>query len=467
MDESPFSLMSLEEELTCSICLSPFDSPVTIPCGHNFCQDCLLATWKDTYSCPQCRTHFATKPELKKNTVLSTVVKTFMLRSNMGEAGLKVEERAEAKKEDVIRCDTCMEAKASQTCLTCMASFCDEHLRPHRENPNLSLHQLSDPVGDLMERFCPDHHKLMELFCTQHARMICSLCLQVHKECNFISPEEQRKLKESDLRTKLGMLDGKIEKTETTMLQINNMQSKLMDSATNRKTALTAVYKEIRDMLAQDEREAQDEVNRELEIGLTKHKDFIKKFTENTKIMRKAHDDINSLLGRSQTLDFLQASFDLPRVVKFEPHTPRINLDSKKVIATQAYAAALKEHLGEIFKQPVEAKLAMVKTGEKSVPVSGGTSTGPQPESEVPQPPPQRRPPRSHSPGRPLIRPYFQPVPNFYMGPRPGWNPPHPARGHPPGYYMARPFMADQTTKQDNPPSAKSTRRQQRPNKNN
>ncbi|KAM7393638.1 hypothetical protein PAMP_020495 [Pampus punctatissimus] len=489
MDESPFSLMSLEEELTCSICLSTFDSPVTIPCGHNFCQDCLLATWKDTYSCPQCRTHFATKPELKKNTVLSTVVETFMLRSNKGEAGLKVEEGGTAKKEDVIRCDTCMEAKASQTCLTCMASFCDEHLRPHRENPNLSLHQLSDPVGDLMERFCPDHHKLRELFCTQHGRLICSLCLQVHKGCTFISPEEQKKLKESDLRTKLGMLDGKIEKTETTMFQINNMESKLKDSATNRKTALAVVYQEIRDMLAQDEREAQHEVDRELEIGLTKHRDFINKFTENTKMMRTAQDDINSLLGQSQTLAFLQASFDLPRVVKYDPHTPRINLDSKKVIATQTYAAALKEHLGEIFQQPVEARLAMVKTGEKSVPVSEGTSTGPQPESEAPQPPPQRRPPRSHSPGRPPIRPYFQPVPNFYMGPRPGWNPSHHAQGHPPGYYMA-PFMADQRTKQDrkphnapggnkespsdfpkkdhvrsHPPSEKS-RQHQRPNKN-
>uniref|UniRef100_A0A3P9DTB6 RING-type domain-containing protein n=1 Tax=Maylandia zebra TaxID=106582 RepID=A0A3P9DTB6_9CICH len=62
--------MSLEDELTCSICLSTFDCPVTIPCGHNFCQDCLLASWEDSYSCPQCRTVFDTKPELKKNTGL-------------------------------------------------------------------------------------------------------------------------------------------------------------------------------------------------------------------------------------------------------------------------------------------------------------------------------------------------------------------------------------------------------------
>ncbi|KAM7393637.1 hypothetical protein PAMP_020494 [Pampus punctatissimus] len=365
MDESPFSLMSLEEELTCSICLSTFDSPVTIPCGHNFCQDCLLATWKDTYSCPQCRTHFATKPELKKNTVLSTVVETFMLRSNKGEAGLKVEEGGTAKKEDVIRCDTCMEAKASQTCLTCMASFCDEHLRPHRENPIFRVHQLSDPVGDLMERFCPDHHKLMELFCTQHGRLICSLCFQQHhKGCIFISHEEQRKLKEDDLKSKLGLLDGKITNNKTVLFQMKDMENSLKDLGTSRKKALAVEYQQIRDILAQEECNAMFAVDREVETGQVKLKVLMKKFRDNIDNMSKAKEDIHSLLGQSQTLAFLQASFDLPKGVTFDPHTPRINLDSKKMIATQAFAAGLKEHLNELLKQPVEARLAIIKTGE-------------------------------------------------------------------------------------------------------
>lgn len=85
----------------------------------------------------------------------------------------------------------------------------------------------------------------------------------------------------------------------------------LQDAATNRKTALAAVYQEMRDMLAQEEREAQHEVDRELEIGLTKHRDFIKKFTENTEMMTKSKDDINRLLSQSQTLAFLQVEKQL------------------------------------------------------------------------------------------------------------------------------------------------------------
>ncbi|XP_075947263.1 E3 ubiquitin/ISG15 ligase TRIM25-like isoform X1 [Anarhichas minor] len=464
MDASPFSLISLEDELTCSICLSPFDCPVTIPCGHNFCQDCLLATWKDSYSCPQCRTHFATKPELKKNTVLSTVVETFNLRTSKSEASLIAEE-SKAEKEDVIRCDTCMEAEASQTCLTCMASFCEEHLRPHRENPTYRLHQLSQPLGDLSERICPDHYKLMELFCSQHSRPICSLCLQqVHKGCSFISPEEQRNLKELGLRDKLGLLDGKIEKTETVVLQINDTQSKLKDAATKRKTTLAAVYQQMRDMLDQEDRQAQHDVDHELDICQRNLRDHMKRLTDNTVKMTKAKEQIYSLLNQSQTLAFLQGSTDFKATKFKDPSAPRITLDSKKVTATQAFSALLKEYLTEILKQPVEARLLILKpelkteilaSDKKAVPVSAPASTGSQTESEVTKPPKPKRQPRSHSPGRPLINPLFQPVPGqmySFMGSQAGWNPPQYVQGQPPGSYQGPLFMPGQNTKQDKRP---------------
>ncbi|XP_059199879.1 E3 ubiquitin/ISG15 ligase TRIM25-like isoform X2 [Centropristis striata] len=439
--EVPFSLLSLEDELTCSICLSPFDCPVTIPCGHNFCQDCLLATWKDSYCCPQCRTHFATKPELKKNTVLSTVVETFNMRTNKSDPGLlSGESRAQDQDRDqeqeraVIRCDTCMEAEASQTCLTCMASYCEDHLRPHRENPNLSFHQLSEPVGDLSERICSDHHKLMDLFCSQHGRPICSFCLQQdHKGCSFMSPEDQRSLKQSDLSSKLDLLDGKITKNKSIISQMIDSENRLKDSSTSRKKVLAAEYQQMRDILVKEEREALKAVDRELESGQTKFKGLTKKFTENIENLTKAKGDIQRQLDQSQTLAFLQASFKLPQAATFEPHAPRISLDSKKVTATQSFAAALKEFLTEILKQPVEDRLPILKPAP-----AGPGSSGPQPESEITKPPKQKRPPRSHSPGRPPIQPLFR-APAFppqFPGQHGNFRPPPPL-----GYYGGPRFM--------------------------
>ncbi|CAM4560004.1 unnamed protein product, partial [Lepidochelys kempii] len=54
-------LKSLRDEATCSICLSFFKDPVSLDCGHNFCQACITEFWEGPntdISCPQCRETF-------------------------------------------------------------------------------------------------------------------------------------------------------------------------------------------------------------------------------------------------------------------------------------------------------------------------------------------------------------------------------------------------------------------------
>ncbi|XP_038616797.1 E3 ubiquitin-protein ligase TRIM11-like [Tachyglossus aculeatus] len=48
----------IREELTCSVCLEYFTDPVTIGCGHSFCQACLERNWggaKNPFPCSECR----------------------------------------------------------------------------------------------------------------------------------------------------------------------------------------------------------------------------------------------------------------------------------------------------------------------------------------------------------------------------------------------------------------------------
>ncbi|CAL9700873.1 unnamed protein product [Knipowitschia caucasica] len=406
MEDVPFSLLSLEDELSCSICLSPFDCPVTIPCGHNFCQGCLLATWGDLapFSCPQCRMQFATKPELKKNTVLNNVVATFKVRASNPEAETQPETKEETQETEVImqssvKCDTCMEVQASKTCLTCMASYCDEHLRPHKENPVFRQHQLTEPVGDLTERICAEHHKLMELFCRDHCQPICSFCLQqAHKGCTLVSPEEQRSLKEADLRSKLSVLDERIMKNSTCLSQMKNQQFTLKESAVNRKKVVSMEFQQMREMLSQAESEALTVVDRELETGQGKLEGLMKKFNENVDNMSKAKEKIYTLLGQTQTQAFLQCKINLPHAVNFDPYTPRINLDSKRVLASQDFGTTLKNYLMEVFKQPVESRISMIRQGllgDRPPPGSYLVPLGPAPLFEQGF----KRNPRSHSPG--------------------------------------------------------------------
>ncbi|KAM6381898.1 zinc finger protein RFP-like [Alca torda] len=49
---------SLHSEASCSICLGYFQDPVSVHCGHNFCQPCIARCWEGLeahFSCLQCR----------------------------------------------------------------------------------------------------------------------------------------------------------------------------------------------------------------------------------------------------------------------------------------------------------------------------------------------------------------------------------------------------------------------------
>uniref|UniRef100_A0A3B5PWI1 RING-type domain-containing protein n=1 Tax=Xiphophorus maculatus TaxID=8083 RepID=A0A3B5PWI1_XIPMA len=68
-----------EEQVHCSICLDVFTNPVSIPCGHNFCQACILGYWKTSplYQCPMCKKSFHKRPDISVNTVLREIAEQF------------------------------------------------------------------------------------------------------------------------------------------------------------------------------------------------------------------------------------------------------------------------------------------------------------------------------------------------------------------------------------------------------
>ncbi|XP_071880826.1 zinc finger protein RFP [Anas platyrhynchos] len=83
---------SLQGEASCSICLGYFQEPVSIPCGHNFCRECITRCWEGleaNFSCPQCRqtaSHKSFRPsrELAK---IAEIAQQLSLQAGRGAAG--------------------------------------------------------------------------------------------------------------------------------------------------------------------------------------------------------------------------------------------------------------------------------------------------------------------------------------------------------------------------------------------
>ncbi|XP_019208516.2 nuclear factor 7, ovary [Oreochromis niloticus] len=68
-----------EEQFQCSICLYSFKNPVSIPCGHNFCLECIKRYWDVAHKseCPLCKESFRSRPELRVNWALKEITEKF------------------------------------------------------------------------------------------------------------------------------------------------------------------------------------------------------------------------------------------------------------------------------------------------------------------------------------------------------------------------------------------------------
>uniref|UniRef100_A0A668AH69 RING-type domain-containing protein n=1 Tax=Myripristis murdjan TaxID=586833 RepID=A0A668AH69_9TELE len=204
--------MLSEEQFQCCICLDIFTNPVSIPCGHNFCLDCIKLYWdtKGKPECPLCKETLRYRPLLRVNQVFTDITEYFKRsiyaktcqEEDKDTALLLETERCSSGQRsgaDEVVCDICTGNKlmAVKSCLVCQVSYCEAHLVPHQRETALSRHRLTDPATFTTQNLCRKHASPLEMFCKRDKTPVCVKCTQTdHKNHKTVPMErESRRIK--------------------------------------------------------------------------------------------------------------------------------------------------------------------------------------------------------------------------------------------------------------------------------
>ncbi|KAM9305390.1 uncharacterized protein PAF06_013938 [Gastrophryne carolinensis] len=243
---------ALGDELSCSICLSFYTEPVSLRCGHNFCQSCIgtvleMQEESGIYSCPECREEYKERPALEKNRKLCNIVENFR-STQMAE----------------IHCTYCVETPvvAVKSCLQCEMSLCEKHLTIHNAMVD---HVLVEPTSSLRSNKCLIHKKLLEYFCSEDAVCLCVSCCLVgkHKGHQVELLDEASEKKKKTLRGILKKITSKDKDFGERIQSLQEHKKKVQDKAGDEKTRVNALFQDIRDQLEVQQKKVLGEISRQ------------------------------------------------------------------------------------------------------------------------------------------------------------------------------------------------------------
>ncbi|XP_018604703.2 tripartite motif-containing protein 16-like [Scleropages formosus] len=318
-----------QDNFSCSVCLDLLKDPVTIPCGHSYCTDCIKGCWDQeddagVYSCPQCRQTFTSRPVLGRNTLLAEVVEK-----------LKKTELQDAPSEhcytgpgDVV-CDFCTgrKLKAVKSCLVCLVSYCETHLQPHYDSPAFKKHKLTDAARNLQEKVCSHHDKLLEVYCRTDQQCICLLCvMDKHRGHDTVSDAAERTEKQKHLETRQSEFQQRISEREKKVQELREAVDSLTRSAQAAVEDTDSIFTQMIRSLEKRRSELKDVIRAQEKAALSQAEGLLEQLEQEIAELKRQNAELEQLSHTEDHIHFLQ-SFQSLCVPPGPVHLPTITVN--------------------------------------------------------------------------------------------------------------------------------------------
>ncbi|XP_078138073.1 E3 ubiquitin-protein ligase TRIM21-like [Centroberyx gerrardi] len=352
-----------EEQFLCSICLDVFTDPVTTPCGHNFCKNCIIQHWDVSvqYQCPMCKEVFNTRLELRVNTFISEMAAQFRKSAQMKASSCPDQRCA---KPGEVPCDVCTgtKLKALKSCLVCLASYCETHLEPHHIIKSMKTHKLIDPVENLEGRMCKEHDGPLQLFCKTDQMCVCLLCTESdHKSHDIVPLKEGYEGKKAELGKTEAEIQQKIQERQLKIQEIKHSVELSKEDADREIADSVRVFTALMQSVERGQAELIETIQEKQKTTEKQAEGFIKELEQEISELMKRTAEVEQLSRTEDHLHLLQSfpSLNTP------PHTKdwtEVSVHRSSYEGTVRRAVAqLEETLRKEMEKLHEAELKRVQ----------------------------------------------------------------------------------------------------------
>ncbi|XP_076868270.1 E3 ubiquitin-protein ligase TRIM21-like isoform X1 [Brachyhypopomus gauderio] len=295
-------LMSISEYMKCSICMDMLVEPVTSVCGHTFCKECMSHHLNSNWTCPLCKSNVSTCPAV--NIVLKELLEEYHQTSGMS---------SKDQTPDVVTCDMCCNngrRKAIKSCLICLMSYCDYHLKGHQGKSRLKGHNLVAPVKDLDQRACLAHGRPLELYCTEQGKCICSLC--VEDGTDVLPVEKESVIRKKIIADVIKDMEQKMQRREEKVEEFQHSTGKCMFQIKQEEAEIKEVFEAVRKVVREAEKEALGPLEEKTRRVATELKNLTKELQREITLFRNTICNFQKLTDEEDPIVFLQNAHTVP-----------------------------------------------------------------------------------------------------------------------------------------------------------
>ncbi|XP_063317454.1 tripartite motif-containing protein 16-like [Pelmatolapia mariae] len=332
-----------QTKFCCSVCLDLLKDPVTIPCGHSYCMNCIKSFWdeeeeKKIYSCPQCRQTFTARPVLVKNTMLAGLLE------ELKKTGLQAApaDHCYAGPEDVA-CDVCTgrKMKAFKSCLVCLVSYCEKHVKLHYECPAFDKHKLVEPSKKLQENICSRHDEVMKMFCRTDQQSICYLCsVDEHKGHDTVSAAAERTERQRELEVSRQNIQQRIQDREKDVKLLQQEVEAINQSADQTVEHSEKIFTELIHLIQKRSSDVKQQIRSQQETEVSRVKELEEKLEQEITELKRKDAELKQL---SHTEDHIQFLHNYPSLSALSESTDSSSINIRPLSYFEDVTAAVSE----------------------------------------------------------------------------------------------------------------------------